>query len=59
MFAEIVEIGIFGEPAEIAVTEIDRFFESFGGFEVAFGEAEAAGEVIKHEWIARTQTGEL
>ena len=59
LLTEFVQVGILGQPAKIAVTEIDRFVERFGGFEVAFGKAQAASEVVENQRISRTETREL
>jgi hypothetical protein len=59
VLAQALEVGVFGQPSEVAVAENEGFFEGCGG-EIDFAvKGVAAGEVVKDDGIAGLDLGEL
>ena len=58
MGAELFQIGVFGQPSEIAVAEFDSVVEGRERTIEFIGEGVAAREVVKHERVFRLQSGE-
>src|SRR5215831_12243993 len=59
MLAEIPQVGIPGEPAEVAITERQRLGQRRGGELDFIDERVTAGEVVKHQriaWLESRQT---
>src|SRR4051794_37936626 len=59
LLSKIVQVGVFGQPFEIAVTKVDGCFEGDSGLIVVFREAKAAREIVKNQRIPRTQEREF
>jgi len=59
MLPEIDEIGIPGQPLEIAITEIQRAFQGADRLVKLLGQRIASGEIVVHERILGAQLGEL
>jgi hypothetical protein len=44
-----MQIGIVCQPAEIAVSQIDRFLQGIRRLKVPLGQAQTAGQVIENQ----------
>src|SRR5437016_7948395 len=59
MFAEPGEVGVFGQPSEIAITQVKRAMQCGGGGGELPGQRIAASQVVVHMRVIGPQVGEL
>ena len=59
MAADVLQVGIFGQPFKVAITHAQRAFESASGLRRPVDERIAARQVVKDEGIVGTELGEL